>query len=92
MPQVYEVVMAQIGAQAASTIFIDDSLRNVAAAHELGIFTVLVAPQLAGQHVAGADVVVSSFNQLREVLPQIFVEQQKRGEVLAGVPVSVMAG
>jgi hypothetical protein len=72
----FELVLARLGASAASTIFIDDSPRNVAAAHALGIFAVLVSPALAGaasahQQVAGADLVVGSFNQLRDVLPQV---------------------
>lgn len=92
--QVFELVLEQIGALPEDTVFVDDSLRNVAAAHDLGIYTVLVAPQLAGQHAPGADIVVPCFTQLREVLPQICVQQQqqqKLAEVPAGVPVSVMA-
>jgi pyrimidine 5'-nucleotidase len=74
--QAFQLVLEQLGASPASTIFIDDSMRNIAAAHELGIFTVLVSPSLAvqqspHQQVAGADLVVSGFNQLREVLPQV---------------------
>lgn len=74
--QAFQLVLDQLGASPASTIFIDDSVRNVAAAHEMGIFSVLVSPTLAAQqsphqHVAGADLVVSGFNQLREVLPQV---------------------
>lgn len=38
--QVYQLVMEQIGANPSNTVFIDDSQRNIAAAHELGIFTV----------------------------------------------------
>lgn len=72
----FQLVLDQLGAQPSSTIFIDDSIRNVAAAHEMGIFSVLVSPTLAAQQsphqqVAGADLVVASFNQLREVLPQV---------------------
>lgn len=37
--------MERIGATASNTIFIDDSPRNIAAAHELGIFTVSCAEQ-----------------------------------------------
>ncbi|WIA14438.1 hypothetical protein OEZ85_002964 [Tetradesmus obliquus] len=96
--QVYELVMEQLGAQPRNTLFIDDSPRNVAAAHELGIFTVLVSPALAAQQqpqhqpVAGADLVVSRFTQLRELLPQLFEQRKQQLEgVPAGVPVSVMA-
>mgnify|MGYP001807047104 CR=1 FL=1 len=74
--QCFQLVLDQVGASPSSTIFIDDSVRNVAAAHEMGIFSVLVSPTLAAQQsphqqVAGADLVVSGFNQLREVLPQV---------------------
>jgi FMN phosphatase YigB (HAD superfamily) len=96
--QAYELVMEQLRAQPHNTIFIDDSPCNVAAAHELGIFTVLVSPALASQQqpqhqpVAGADLVVSSFTQLRELLPQIFLQDKQHAEVVpAGVPISVMA-
>jgi FMN phosphatase YigB (HAD superfamily) len=90
--------MEQLGAQPHNTIFIDDSPRNVAAAHELGIFTVLVSPALASQQqpqhppVAGADLVVNSFVQLQELLPQIFEQRKQQMEgVPVGLPVSVMA-
>jgi FMN phosphatase YigB (HAD superfamily) len=89
--------MEQLGAQPRNTIFIDDSPRNVAAAHELGIFTVLVSPALAAQlqpqhqPVAGADLVVGSFTQLWELLPQIFVQGKQQEVLPAGVPISVMA-
>lgn len=90
----FELVLQQIGAKPESTIFVDDSLRNVAAAHELGIFTVLVSPSAAEQqhqHPPGVDLVIGSFLQLPEVLPQIFLQQEQREEVPAGVPVSVLA-
>lgn len=39
----YELVLKQIGASDPSTVvFVDDSIRNITAAHELGIFSVLV--------------------------------------------------
>jgi FMN phosphatase YigB (HAD superfamily) len=75
-PASFQLVLDALGAEAASTIFIDDSVRNVAAAHALGVYSVLVSPTLAAsgaphQQVAGADLVLASFNQLREVLPQV---------------------
>eukprot|EP00878_Enallax_costatus_P006253 GHUV01006556.1.p1 GENE.GHUV01006556.1~~GHUV01006556.1.p1 ORF type:complete len:267 (+),score=85.63 GHUV01006556.1:297-1097(+) len=91
----FENVLEQIGANPQSTIFVDDSLRNVAAAHELGIFTVLVSPTVAAeqqhQHIPGVDLVIGNFLQLPEVLPQIFTQQEQREEVPAGLPVSVLA-
>lgn len=88
-------MLEQIGANPHSTIFVDDSLRNVAAAHELGIFAVLVSPTLAAeqqhQHIPGVDLVIGSVLQLPEVLPQIFMQKEQREEVPIGVPVSVLA-
>ncbi|KAF8063728.1 SPAC24B11.05 [Scenedesmus sp. PABB004] len=97
--QVYELVLAQLGARASSTIFVDDSPRNVAAAKEVGIFSVLVSPSLAASpghhphHHEGADLVIASFTQLPEVLPQIFAPREApAAEALpAGVPVRVLA-
>ena len=55
-------------------IDIDDSVRNIAAAHELGIFTVLVAAHGGVEGpVPGADVVVQNILQLPHVLPEIFL-------------------
>lgn len=92
----FQLVLDQLNLEAASTIFIDDSVRNVAAAHEMGIFSVLVSPSLAAQQaphqqVAGADLVIANFNQLREVLPQCFVAAQPRmsEDVPAAAPVAV---
>lgn len=97
----FRVVLDAIGAaDPSAVVFVDDSLRNVAAAHELGIFTVLVSPSLcssappAQHHVLapGADLVIPCFPALREVLPQIFVQPEAHEpSVPAGVPVRVMA-
>ena len=43
-PLAFEVVLDRLGAEPQSTVFFDDSVRNVASAHELGIFSVLVRP------------------------------------------------
>jgi pyrimidine 5'-nucleotidase len=91
---VYQLVMERIGASASNTIFIDDSPRNISAAHELGIFTVLVSDD--AQHVPGADLVVRHFDELPAVLPQLFAPDNTAAEphadeVLAGVPIRVMA-
>lgn len=94
-PQSFELVLEQIGASPQSTIFVDDSFRNVTAARELGIFSVLVSPTLAAeqqhQHIPGVDLVIGSVLQLTEVLPQIFIQKEQREEVPMGVPVSVLA-
>eukprot|EP00879_Flechtneria_rotunda_P022463 GHRR01023714.1.p1 GENE.GHRR01023714.1~~GHRR01023714.1.p1 ORF type:complete len:232 (+),score=65.33 GHRR01023714.1:299-994(+) len=93
--QVYQIVMEQIGAQPSETIFIDDSPRNIAAAHELGIFTVLVSDKVGvPHHVSGADLVVSHFSQLPEMFPDIFAPITNAAiheEVPSIVPIKVMA-
>ena len=97
--QVYQLVMEQVGAKPHNTIFIDDSPRNIAAAHELGIFTVLVSDNPGGppghpHHVSGADLVVSHFRELPSVLPQIFSSttlEEPHEDVLSAVPIRVMA-
>ena len=54
---------------AAETIFIDDSRRNIKAAHELGIFTVLVGTT---EPTDGADAVVAKLTDLMERMPELF--------------------
>lgn len=39
----FEAVLQQLGLEASKVVFIDDSPRNCAAAHEVGIFSVLVS-------------------------------------------------
>lgn len=98
-PQVYQLVLQQLeGACPANTIFVDDSIRNIRAAHELGIFTVLVSDAPGGppghpHHVPGADLVVSHFRELPSVLPELFADAAEHHEEApaAGVPVRVMA-
>ena len=43
-PLAFEVVLDRLQAEASSTVFFDDSVRNVASAYELGIYSVLVRP------------------------------------------------
>eukprot|EP00878_Enallax_costatus_P024460 GHUV01026101.1.p1 GENE.GHUV01026101.1~~GHUV01026101.1.p1 ORF type:complete len:270 (+),score=74.80 GHUV01026101.1:140-949(+) len=96
---VYQLVMEQVGAKPHNTIFIDDSPRNISAAHELGIFTVLVSDNPGGppghpHHAPGADLVVSHFRELPSVLPRIFSSttlEEPHEDVLSAVPIRVMA-
>lgn len=69
-PAVYELVLGAVGGQPVSTIFLDDSLRNIAAAHEMGIYAVLVG--LEGPAVAGADACIPHFAALPCVAPELF--------------------
>lgn len=43
-PLAFELVMERIGGEVGGTVFFDDSARNIAAAHTLGIYSVLVNP------------------------------------------------
>jgi pyrimidine 5'-nucleotidase len=74
--KVYELVLQQLGATADATIFIDDSPRNIASAHELGIFTVLISPAAHGP-VPGADLVIQHISQLPHALPEIFLDSKQ---------------
>lgn len=73
-PQTYELVLEAIGCEPAEVIFFDDSARNVAAAHELGIMTVCVGRE---EPLHGADVCMSTLHQLPSHLPELFESQPK---------------
>jgi FMN phosphatase YigB (HAD superfamily) len=87
----FELVLRQLGTSPSRTVFVDDSPRNCAAAHEAGIFSVLVGRE---GHVAGADLVVPSVHDLPRVLPGLFAPPEApRVEAAAevGVPIRVPA-
>ncbi len=92
-PAVFQLVLDCIGTDASKAVFLDDSLRNVAAAHALGITSVLVGRE---GPVAGAHHAISSFHQLPAALPELFAGGRQHVEVYeapeaAGVPVTVRA-
>lgn len=66
---VYELVLQEHGVRPEEVIFLDDSVRNIAAAHELGMYTVLVGRDAP---CPGADLVIPSLHQLPEALPELF--------------------
>lgn len=43
-PLAFELAMARVGGDVTSTVFFDDSARNIASAHTCGIYSVLVNP------------------------------------------------
>ena len=43
MPEAYELVLRSLGVHASEVLFADDSVRNITAAHKLGMLTVLVS-------------------------------------------------
>lgn len=51
------------------TLFLDDSIRNVAAAKEVGLYTVLVGKTVKSE---GADYVVECVNSVPQVIPEIW--------------------
>lgn len=88
----FELVVQELGVAPSRVVFVDDSPRNCAAAHDVGIFSVLVGRE--GHHVAGVDLVIPSVRDLPRVLPALFVPPQPpRVEVAAevGVPIRVPA-
>ena len=64
-PRAYHHVLQVVGVSAAECVFIEDSLRNLRPAHELGMTTILVAPGGA----PGADSADFVVNSLLEVEP-----------------------
>ncbi|KAI8470276.1 MAG: HAD-like domain-containing protein [Monoraphidium minutum] len=87
----FALVLQQLGVAPGRAVFIDDSPRNCAAAHEEGIFSVLVGRE---GHVAGADLVIPSIHDLPRVLPGLFAPPEPpRVEAAAevGVPIQVPA-
>jgi FMN phosphatase YigB (HAD superfamily) len=98
-PALFRLVAEDCGAASPSTVvFVDDSVRNVAAARSVGMFTVLVG---RGRHerVAGADICIAQVLELPEVLPELFSGEGEgeEGECAAGlaaapVAVRVVAG
>ncbi|KAJ0976493.1 hypothetical protein J5N97_018458 [Dioscorea zingiberensis] len=61
------------------TIFFDDSARNIAAAKEAGLNTVIVG---SSNLVPGADVALSSIHNIKEALPAIWEGEDQSGRVL----------
>lgn len=51
------------------TLFLDDSVRNIAAGKEMGLYTVLVGKTVKSK---GADYAVESVNSVAEVIPEIW--------------------
>lgn len=87
---VYQLVLEQLGASPSEVVFVDDSIRNVAAAHALGIFTVLVGPHHPPS-VEGADVVIPSIHHLPAVLPSLFQVDKLTSASSASIPIVVTA-
>ena len=81
-PLAFEVVLDHVQAQARSTVFFDDSVRNVASAHDLGIFSVLVRP---GQVDARCSMHIQSIHTVPRELPWLTIaEKDAEKEETAG--------
>lgn len=102
-PALFRMVAEHCGAASPRyCVFVDDSVRNVAAARSVGMFTVLVG-RPRSDVVPGADLCVESVLELPEVLPELFdggaaaaaaeAECGAGVEASAGaVPIRVVAG
>jgi hypothetical protein len=80
--QVYTLVCKEVGAEPATTLFVDDSARNIAAAHGVGIFSVLVGRE---GHVVGADAAIPTFASLVSVVPDLFRRALDCSDAQSGV-------
>ncbi|MEW5299645.1 MAG: hypothetical protein WDW36_002639 [Sanguina aurantia] len=65
----YQLVLNELGYTAQQAIFLDDSIRNLAGAHELGILTVLVGRDTV---LPCADLAILSCHSLPLVLAEVF--------------------
>jgi beta-phosphoglucomutase-like phosphatase (HAD superfamily) len=93
--EAFERAMRHAGfSEPSETLFVDDSPSNIAAAHRLGMLTVLVG--CSGPHV-GADYVIGNFRELTQVLPQLcgcrpsFMNQSLNAEELPTQPEGIPA-
>jgi FMN phosphatase YigB (HAD superfamily) len=88
----FEAVLERLGGVPAErVVFLDDSTRNCAAAHALGISTVLIGRD--GHH-PGCDLAVPAVHDLPRVLPSLFAPwSPPRVEAVAeaAVPIRVPA-
>lgn len=64
-----QLVLRELGYTAQQAIFLDDSIRNLAGAHELGILTVLVGRDTV---LPCADLAILSCHSLPLVLAEVF--------------------
>lgn len=89
-PEVYELVLQLIGAQASTTLFLDDSMANVVSARSVGISTVLVGKTSRDDgptpDLPGVDFVLEDIHLLPDILPHLFeggVQKQPKSMCLA---------
>lgn len=64
----YELVFKKLGVAASEVLFFDDSARNIQAAHELGVMTVMVGTD---KEMPGADMSMVDLHQLPKMLPEL---------------------
>lgn len=75
--QTYKLVLDSLKLSPGEVAFLDDSVRNICSAHQLGIFTVLVGTDTL---VPGADVSVVDLHQLPIKIPSVVVRRPKVSE------------
>uniref|UniRef100_A0A6V7QTY6 Suppressor of disruption of TFIIS n=1 Tax=Ananas comosus var. bracteatus TaxID=296719 RepID=A0A6V7QTY6_ANACO len=68
------------------TIFFDDSVRNVQAGKQIGLYTVLVG---TSHRAKGADYALESIHNIREALPELWEEAEKSEDVLYSGKVAI---
>ncbi|OAY57859.1 suppressor of disruption of TFIIS [Manihot esculenta] len=62
-----------------TTIFFDDSIRNIQKGKQLGLTTVLVGKS---NRISGADYVLESIHNIKEALPELWEENDKKSETM----------
>nr|CDM87098.1 unnamed protein product [Triticum aestivum] len=75
-----------------TTIFFDDSVRNIQAGKQIGMHTVLVG---SSERIKGADHALESLHNMKEAFPELWVEAVKdedvRNSSKVGIETSVIA-
>jgi len=69
----FEYALKRVGAEAATTMFLDDSVANIKAAKAAGLQTVLVGRK---DLCEGADFAIENFLQLREAAPHLWHSEE----------------
>ncbi|KAL2324389.1 hypothetical protein Fmac_023447 [Flemingia macrophylla] len=71
-PDAFKIALHAANVDPRRTLFLDDSIRNVAAGKEMGLHTVLVGKTVKSE---GADYAVECVNSVPQVVPEIWANQ-----------------
>ncbi|CAD7696607.1 unnamed protein product [Ostreobium quekettii] len=87
-PLAFELGLEQTGAHACTSVFVDDSQRNVAGARSVGMLSILVSDKGNPCHTGLA---IRHIHEFPRVLPQLFDCGSEREELVIPNPIALMA-